>query len=521
MYTKTKKNAVSVLLGKRFAIVFLAIFLSFTSSFAQTVTAPSHERTKSEQAAIDALAKDIDAATKSKYADNALWGITIQSLKTGEVLYETNAKKSFLPASNMKLVTSALALTSLTPTFQYSTELFTNGKFNKKVMTGDLIIRGAGDPTFGSTAMFPDKEPSSVFKQWVDTLLKRGIEKIEGNIIVDDTYFTEDIYPLGWAIDDAPFYYATQTSALSFADNVVSVSVAPNAQPGSRPFVAIIPETDYVEKENTAVTIPTDDTSFTPLTITRVMGGNEIAVSGEIPKGSNAIFEQITVESPSLYAGTVYKEELQFAGITVTGGVLTSRELKEKLQYNSLSHLGNIQSPPLPEIIKVMNKRSNNFFAEQLFRTIAKESGGKGDWKTGADAAKKYLALIGIADDRFAIADGSGLSRMDMVTPEGIVAILRAMQRDAKLYPPFLESLPIMGKDGTLSDRLKGTPAEGKVFAKTGGLTGVRSLAGYCTDADGEQLAFCIITNNFTSSMREITALQDSIALRLVNFSRK
>lgn len=521
MSTKTRKNTVSVLFPKRFTALFLVTFLSITSSFAQTVTAPSNQRTKSEQAAIDALAKDIDAALKSKYADNALWGITIQSLKTGEIIYETNAKKSFLPASTMKLVTTALALTSLTPTFQYSTELFTNGKFNKKVVTGDLIIRGAGDPTFGSTAMYPDKEPSSVFKQWVDTLLKRGIEKIEGNIIVDDSYFTSDLYPMGWSLDDAPFYYATQTSALSFADNVVSVSVAPNARPGSRPFVAIIPETDYVEKENTAVTIPSEDTSFTPLTISRVMGGNEITISGEIPKGSKAVFEQITVESPSLYAGTVYKEELQFAGIAVTGGVLTSRELKEKPQYNSLTHLGNIQSPPLPEILKVMNKRSNNFFAEQLFRTIAKESGGKGDWKTGADAAKKYLALIGIADDRFAIADGSGLSRMDMVTPEGIVTLLRTMQRDAKLYPPFLESLAIMGKDGTLSDRLKGTPAEGKVFAKTGGLTGVRSLAGYCTDADGEQFAFCIITNNFTSPMREITALHDSIALRLVNFSRK
>ena len=181
MSTKTRKNTVSVLFPKRFTALFLVTFLSITSSFAQTVTAPSNQRTKSEQAAIDALPKDIDAALKSKYADNALWGITIQSLKTGEIIYETNAKKSFLPASTMKLVTTALALTSLTPTFQYSTELFTNGKFNKKVVTGDLIIRGAGDPTFGSTAMYPDKEPSSVFKQWVDTLIKRGIEKIEGN----------------------------------------------------------------------------------------------------------------------------------------------------------------------------------------------------------------------------------------------------------------------------------------------------------------------------------------------------
>jgi serine-type D-Ala-D-Ala carboxypeptidase/endopeptidase (penicillin-binding protein 4) len=518
---KTKKNVLSVRFVRRFTLLVALTCFVITTSYTQPVTAPSRERTKQEQAAFDVLIKDIESVLKNKYADNALWGITIQSIKTGETIYELNAKKSFLPASSMKLVTSALALSSLTPTFQYSTDLFTNGKFNKKVMTGDLIIRGAGDPTFGSTAMFPDREPSSVFKQWVDTLLKRGIEKVEGNIIVDDTYFTKDIYPLGWSIDDAPYYYATQSSALSFADNVVSVSVAPNAQPGSRPFVAVIPETDYIEKENTAITILSDDTTYEPLTISREMGGNEVTITGEIPKGSKAVLEQITVESPALYAGTVYKEELEYAGITVTGGVLTSRELKEKLQYNSLSRLGSVQSPPITDIIKVMNKRSNNFFAEQLFRTVAKESGGKGDWKTGADAAKKYLALIGAGDDRFAITDGSGLSRMNIVTPEGILTILRTMQRDGKLYPPFLESLPIMGRDGTLSERLKGTAAEGKVFAKTGGMTGVRSIAGYFTNADGEQFAFCIIANNYTCPTKEITMLQDQMLLRLVNFSRK
>lgn len=522
MTTKTRKNTVSVLFQERFAVaaLFLIVVFSVSTSFSQAVTAPP--RTKESQASLEKIGKEIDNILKGKSADNALWGIYIQSLKTGEVIFEQNAKRSFLPASNMKLITSAVALSTLSPTFAYTTELYTNGKINKKTLKGDLIIRGAGDPTFGSTVMFPDKEPSSVFKQWVDTLLKRGVEKIQGNIIVDDSYFTSDLYPIGWSLDDAPYYYAMQSSALSFGDNVVSISVAPNSQPGSRPFVAVIPETDYIERANTAITVSISDSlTHDPLIITRDIGSNEVIIKGEIPQGSKAVLEQITIESPSLYGGTVYKEELEVAGITVTGGVLTSRELKERLQYSMLSRVGVVHSPALSEIVKIMNKRSNNLFAEQILRTVAKESAGIGDWKAASDVVKKYLVSLGIPDDRFSIADGSGLSRMDLVTSEGIVSLLRVMQRDKKLYPAFFGSLPIMGKDGTLSDRLKGTPAEGKVFAKTGGLTGVRSLAGYCTDADGEQLAFCIITNNFTSSMREITALHDSIALRLVNFSRK
>lgn len=522
MTSKTNKISVSVLLRRRFAaaISVLLLVLGASSSYSQRVTAPAN--TKESLAALEKLSNSIDHIINNKKADNALWGIYIQSLKSGETLYDRNAKRSFLPASNMKLITAAAALSSLGSSFVYTTELYTNGKIAKKVLTGDLIIRGAGDPTFGSTAMFPGTEPSSVFKRWVDTLLKRGVEKIEGNIIVDDTYFTEDVYPMGWSLDDMPYSYAPQSSALTFADNVVSISVAPNSQTGSRPFIAVIPETDYVEKTNTAITVsPSDTLARNPISVTRELGSNEMIVKGEISKASTAVLEQITVESPSLYAGTVYKEELEYAGITVSGGVLTSRELKEKLQYTVLSRLGSVQSPPISEIIKTMNKRSNNLFAEQIFRTIAKESNGVGNWKFAAEFIKKYLTSLGIAYEGFSLADGSGLSRMDLVTPEGIVAMLRSLERDTKLFPSFFASLPVMGIDGTLSERLKGTPAEGKIYAKTGGLTGVRSLAGYCTDADGEQIAFCIITNNFTSPMKEITALHDSIALVLANFSRK
>jgi D-alanyl-D-alanine carboxypeptidase/D-alanyl-D-alanine-endopeptidase (penicillin-binding protein 4) len=200
---------------------------------------------------------------------------------------------------------------------------------------------------------------------------------------------------------------------------------------------------------------------------------------------------------------------------------MTSAELKEKIPYQSLQMLAQNVSPPLGEIVTVMNKKSNNFYAEQIFRTLAKEAGGEGSWKAGAKVVQNYISSLGISVENFSIRDGSGLSRMNLVTPEGMVQLLRALHRDAKLHKSFTESLPIMGKDGTLQERLKNTPAEGNVIAKTGLLSGERSLSGYLTTKDNETLVFSILVNNYTCPVKDINNIQDLIMLRLVNFSRK
>ncbi len=508
------------------ALASVLLISSLQRAVAQPVTAPSIQKTKQEVTAIEQLKKDLEGILQDPKAANATWGITIQSLKNGESLFELNQAKCFLPASNLKIVTSAAALSLLSPTFQYMTELVTNGKITKGVLKGDLIIRGSGDPTFGSPSMFPEQDPTFVFKKWADTLERLGIEKIEGNIIVDDTYFTDELYPIGWSIDDASYYYAMQTSGLAFADNSVSVSVSPNLTAGSKPFIAIIPETDYIEKNNKAVTRDAkkikDSTSEKHLiTVMRELGTNTINVTGEIEKGAPAMLEQIAVESPSLYAATVFREMLEYQGITITGGTMTTAELEEKIPYKTAKTLAQQVSPPLKDIVQVMNKKSNNLYAEQLFRTIAKETTGEGSWKQGSATIKKFLVSLGVNSDNFSLRDGSGLSRMDLVTPEGMLTILKAMYHDARLWQAFSESLPIMGKDGTLSGRLTGTLAEGNIRAKTGFLTGVRSLCGYLTTKDNEMLAFTIYANNFTANVKDINNLQDVMLLRLVNFSRK
>ena len=200
---------------------------------------------------------------------------------------------------------------------------------------------------------------------------------------------------------------------------------------------------------------------------------------------------------------------------------MLSSELDEKIDYGVADMLCQYTSPPMSEIVKVVNKKSQNFYSEQLLRTIGKEMLGKGNWEYGIIAEKKYLSSLGLDADKITLFDGSGLSRMDLISPSDIVALLRAMQRQSKIFPAFDSSLPVMGVDGTLSERLRGSGAMGNVHAKTGFLTGIRCLSGYVKTKDGELLAFSFMVNNYMIPTREINDLQDELILRMVNFSRK
>jgi D-alanyl-D-alanine carboxypeptidase/D-alanyl-D-alanine-endopeptidase (penicillin-binding protein 4) len=384
--------------------------------------------------------------------------------------------------------------------------------------------------------MFPDKDPTFVFDQWADSLEKLGIEKIDGAIIADPNYFTDDLYPEGWAIEDLPFYFATASSGLSFADNAVSVSVTPGLRSGSKALYETTPETEFFTIDNTAITRDPKmtnkstgkDSSVTAvylpsntIKVTRDAGENTISIGGTIDRGASGVHEQLSIENSPLYAATAFREMLEYRGFTITGGTMASAELDEKIDYEEAQTLFQYTSPPMSEIIKIVNKKSQNFYSEQILRTIGKEMIGIGNWESGITAVKKYLSWLGMDPDRITLHDGSGLSRMDLISPGDIVMLLRAMQRQQKIFSAFDSSLPVMGIDGTLSERLRGSGAMGNVHAKTGFLTGIRCLSGYLKTKDDELLAFSFMVNNYTISTREINDLQDELILRLVNFSRK
>jgi D-alanyl-D-alanine carboxypeptidase/D-alanyl-D-alanine-endopeptidase (penicillin-binding protein 4) len=538
------RQTLAQILPVRRVLFVLGIVLAATSLRAQTMNLPStaalHER-----GPVASLERDLAAIFEDPKFSNAIWAVSIKSLENGEYLFRLNDTKSVLPGSNFKLFTTAEALSLLGPDFRYTTQLVTTGTISNGVLRGDLIIRGAGDPTFGSQLMKDDSDPTAVLEAWADSLKHRGIRRIDGSIVGDDSYFNDahgesDYYPLGWTVEDLPYYYAMPTAALVFNEDQIGVTVTPGVAKGSAARYEIIPSTDFIPVENYGITkgdslvikrkrMPDSvvATGSTSIDISRDLGSNIITIKGEIPQHATAITQQLSVEEPALYTATLLSEILEERGITLNGKVTTSPRgasaisASEKTKFLKAKVLATYTSPPLSEIITVMNKHSDNLFAEELFRTLGKEIGGEGSWMSGTQVMKRYLAGINIDTTKIAIYDGSGLSRMDLITADQMVRLLEAMHKNAKLYESFDTSMPVMGVDGTLASRLKGTSAENNVHAKTGYLTGVRSISGYLRTVNGELIAFSMIANNYTNPVREASNLQDLAILRLVNFSRK
>jgi len=461
------------------------------------------------------LRHDMDGIFDDPNFASAEWGVVVQSLETGEYIYRKNENKLFLPASNLKLITAAAALYYLGPNFHYATSLMTNGNIRDGVLNGDIIIRGAGDPSFAKSFM---SDPAAVFERWADTLEMRGVKKITGNIIGDDSYFDSQPYAPGWEIDDVPYYYSAQISGLSFNMNCIDVAIQPGVNLGDKALIEIYPNTTYVTIVNEAVTTRND--SIFAIDVRRDAGTNVIHIVGNIPLNYSAYTLSASIDNPCLFTATIFRETLAKHGIDVEGAVINASELKEKISYPLLKSLDIFFSPPLSEIIIQMNKNSLNFCAEQILKTIAKERTGSGSFAKGVEIVKKFLSEIGIPPEHLSIVDGSGLSRLDMISTQEMATLLRYMHRSDN-WKFFYESLPVAGMNGTLASRLKATKAEGNVHAKTGYLNFVRSLSGYVNSADGEPLVFSMFVNNYTVPTSLADNVEDLALMYLANFHGK
>jgi D-alanyl-D-alanine carboxypeptidase/D-alanyl-D-alanine-endopeptidase (penicillin-binding protein 4) len=448
--------------------------------------------------------------------ENAHWGVLIRSLKTGETIYSRNEKKMFMPASNMKLFTSSAASVVLTPDYQYVTRLATNGSIKDSVLLGDLIIIGSGDPTI--SGRFDSGNVTIAFKQWADTLRTKGIKRVAGNIIGDDNCFDDEYYGAGWSADYETDYYAAQISGLCFNDNCVDITLVPSATIGDVCSVSVVPDTRYVTIINKTVTAAETD-SANEIWFERKRGTNNIYIYGTMSQGKKPWIESVTVENPTLYTAAVLKEVLEANGITVSGAAADGDDFQDTISYANATVLTSFTSKPYSEIIRVINKPSHNMYTEQIFRTMGKEKTGVGSMRSGRAAAYPVLAQWGVDTVRLRYADGSGLSRQDLITPSDIVSILTGMSKES-MFPVFYESLPIAGVDGTIRRRMKGTSAEGNVHAKTGSIGYVRSLSGYVTSKDGEMFVFSMIANHYTVPTPLAEKIQDSICVKLAEFSR-
>ncbi len=465
------------------------------------------------------LKTDLDVIANDPNFRNGLVGIHVISLQKNEPIYQYNESKSMVPASGMKLITTAAALEYLGPDFTYTTTVFLDGTIRRGEFTGNVFVRGAGDPTMSS---FYHDNTMDIFERWADVFDSLGIRIIRGNIIGDDSYFDDTRWGPGWAWDDIPYPFSAQISALSFNDNKVDFSVQPGRDPGDPAVVAMYPNNEYITVINNALTVAPGEPAS--IHILREAYSNVVEISGTIEldtsRTRDPIVQAVTVDDPTLFMMSLFKQTLEQRGIRIQGGVFDIAEWDDRLNYTELRPVCYYTSPPLKEIISVVNTTSHNLGAEMLLKTIGKEATGIGSFEKGEEVLRNYLARHGIPQESISIVDGSGLSRFNLVTPRQFTTLLAAMYR-SRYQDIYIASLAVPGRAGTLETRMKGTRAEQNVFAKTGSMNNVSSMCGYVFSRDKEPFAFAIIMNNFTVAQSLARNLQDLFIMRIASFSRK
>lgn len=450
-------------------------------------------------------------------------GVKVVSLDSGKVVFEENAEKYFMPASNMKNFTVSTALEKLTPDFRFVTSVYAASMPDASTGTirGDLIIYGRGDPSI-STA-FNDKDYFKGMDALAQKIVGAGVKRIEGNLVGDESYFTGDAIPSTWEWDDLQWYYGAEVSALTVNDNALDLIVSPGSAVGAPANVQLLPAAIGVILVNNTTTGAAG--SARSIGIRRKLGTNVIEVFGSIPRGAAAYTNYVSVPKPAMVFVSMLRQLLEQKGVVITGQTRTvDAEFRRSAPLPAnLVEVTKLESPPLGTIAAKTLKPSQNLYTELILRALGEKIGDKTNprWTSvdrGIAVVDKFLQEIGVAPGSVLMYDGSGLSRHDLITPSAVAQVYAYMSGKSRFAPIWRDALTIAGVDGTLANRFKGTRGENNVRGKTGTIDQVSSLSGYLTTAAGERLAFSIVTNNLPTPGTR-TGTIDEIVLLLANFN--
>ncbi|MFN8570700.1 MAG: D-alanyl-D-alanine carboxypeptidase/D-alanyl-D-alanine-endopeptidase [Gemmatimonadaceae bacterium] len=461
------------------------------------------------------LTSAVDSMVADPKFRSAELGILIVDPERGDTLYSHNAGKLFMPASNQKLLTGAVALQALGADFRFSTTFATRASVSNGTLDGDLLVMGTGDP---SVSDHMRGDAMSVFTSVADSLATRGIHRIGGRLVSALDAFPDATLGFGWAWDDLDYSYAAGIDELYLNEGFARVVARGGERPGDPVQVTTLPARTYP-----SVRVMAKTTGVVRSTLSLMQDSSDagrVVLTGAIAPGATDTLEISFRDQAAAYL-TALREGLTARGIVVDGGIqgrLDSSSVgpadSRGVPAGGSTPLFSMVSPPLSEIMRAFEKPSQNQIGEILFKTIGRSRTGSGTADSARAAMRAQLLAWGALPDGFVIRDGSGLSRHNVVTPETIAKVLDTMQRSPN-FSVFYDALPVAGIDGTVSNRMRGTPAQGNVHAKTGSLDMVRSLSGYVTTADGHRLIAVILANNWTVPVREVERLQDSIMVKL------
>ena len=499
---------------KTLALALAFSLVQLTTAYSQLTTDNSELTTNNSQLATSdaALTKDLDAILAAPAVARALVGVRIESLRTGEVLFQRNSDKLVVPASNMKLLTMAVAADRLGWGYRFETKLEATGAPRQGTLTGDLMVTGGGDPSIVS----PDGGHPALFLEWADALKQAGIRRVEGRIVGLDHAFDDTGIGAGWAWDYLTDGYAAPSGALSYNDNVVTIRVTPGKTAQEPPTITTHPVGSRFEIQNHTFTAATGTQAY--ISVDRMPGSSKLVVSGGVPAGGAPANRVTTIDNPTAYFVEALRLALLDRGIVVTNGAWDLDDLVRGATPvgTGWTLIGRRESAPLSALGALFLKVSQNYYGEMFLKAIGRTPTRPGTAAAGRQVVRETLAKWGISADSFVMSDGSGLSRYDYVTADTIVTILKHVWQDEKLRGPFLAALPTSAYDGTLSGRMRDTPLAGRVQAKTGTISNMRALSGYLTTNSGERIVFSIIANHFTAPTREIDDVAEKLLLRLL-----
>ncbi len=450
------------------------------------------------------LRRAIDSLLAAPETRHARWGVLIVDPARGDTLYSHDAGKLLVPASNMKILTSAVALDALGPDYRYRTPLLAGGPVRDGTLHGDLFVAGRGDPSvsdrLSGDAMLP-------LRALADSLRARGITRITGRVLAFGDAFPDATAGFGWAWEDLETSSGAVVDELLFNEGISEVFVVAGSSPGEAPRARTGPAAGYPRLRVTAVTTArgTGRDSVAQLDAVKDTLRGEVVISGKIPMGDTVTLV-VTHSNPSEAFRAALREAFKNAGVAVGDSLLPPAAPRDTLVV--------LESPPLSDILAAFMKPSQNQIGEMLLKTVALVRTDTGTARAGRRIVGERLLAWGVPRDGFLVYDGSGLSRRNFVSPETVVRVLDAM-RLGPHATVYFDAFPVAGVDGTLRGRMRGTLADANVRGKTGTLGNVRALSGYVTAADGRQLIFSIIANNYLVPTDYITRIQDVIAARL------
>ncbi len=453
---------------------------------------------------IDALVDATGAAGKG------FAGISVIQISTGKPLYHRNEDRLFLPASNMKILTSALAMTRLGADYRFTTRVMLEP-------SGDVAIIGSGDPSISGRVFPYDRDlgaPLSLapIEDLADQIVKSGVKRIAGDIVGDDRLYPWAPYAPSWTLDDEVREFGAPVSALSLNENTLMLLIHPGAHSGDPATISLSPALEYFAIDNRLITVASN--ASPSVRISRPHGRRQIELWGSVPAGHATIGETIAIDDPALYAATALYDALTRRGISITGGpVARHRAVFEDDSPAAGTMVASRTSPPIGTLLQVMDKISQNLFAELMLREVGRVSRHSGTRESGIEELAAMLGETGAGKDDARLEDGSGLARNVMVAPRLLTRVLVYMHSIPKYRDAWVALLPVGGEDGTLKRRFADKPG---IRAKTGSLARAISLAGYAESKTYGTLAFSILVNDFAASQSDVRAWVDKIAMTLL-----